>query len=80
MFPQSSQRRYWIFSDENDLTALREKTNAEFIQKHGASMTVSYAIWSSKLTMYFVFQTFVLQLIIEYYCNKLMKFIGYVNI
>lgn len=68
MFPQSSQRRYWIFSDENDLTALREKTNAEFIQKHGASMTVSYAISSSKLTMYFNFQTFVLRLIIEYYC------------
>lgn len=41
MFPQSSQSRYWIFSDENDLTALREKTNAEFIQKHGANMTVS---------------------------------------
>ena len=51
MFPQSSQRRYWIFSDENDLTALREKTNAEFVQKHGADMTVSYC--GSKLTMQF---------------------------
>lgn len=65
MFPQSSQRRYWIFSDENDLTALREKTNAEFIQKHGANMTVSYAICGSKLTMYFDFQTFVLRLKIK---------------
>lgn len=49
MFPQSSQSRYWIFSDENDLTALREKTNAEFIQKHGANMTVSCGVFSGKL-------------------------------
>lgn len=48
MFPQSSQRKYWIFSDENDLTALREKTNAEFIQRHGANMKVSYAACSDK--------------------------------
>jgi len=41
MFPQSSQKKYWMFNDENDLTALREKTNAEFIAKHGANMTVS---------------------------------------
>lgn len=53
MFPQSSQSRYWIFSDENDLTALREKTNAEFIQKHGANMTVSYAVFSGKLRIQF---------------------------
>lgn len=41
MFPQSSQKKFWMFSDENDLTTLREKTNAEFIEKHGANMTVS---------------------------------------
>lgn len=41
MFPYSSQKKYWIFSDENDLTTLREKTNADFIAKHGANMTVS---------------------------------------
>lgn len=41
MFPYSSQKKYWMFSDESDLTALREKTNADFIAKHGASMTVS---------------------------------------
>lgn len=39
MFPQSSQKKYWMFSDENDLTVLREKTNAEFIERHGANMT-----------------------------------------
>lgn len=41
MFPYSSQRKYWMFSDESDLTMLREKTNADFIAKHGANMTVS---------------------------------------
>ena len=30
-----------MFSDESDLTMLREKTNADFIAKHGANMTVS---------------------------------------
>ncbi|KYQ52918.1 Cyclin-H, partial [Trachymyrmex zeteki] len=39
MFPYSSQRKYWMFSDESDLTMLREKTNADFIAKHGANMT-----------------------------------------
>lgn len=43
MFPHSSQKRYWIFSDENDLTVFREKTNADFIERHGANMTVSRA-------------------------------------
>ncbi|XP_012251872.2 cyclin-H [Athalia rosae] len=38
MFPMSSQKTYWIFSDENDLTELREKTNAEFIEKHGGNV------------------------------------------
>lgn len=41
MFPQSSQKKYWMYSDENDLTILREKNNAEFIEKHGINMTVS---------------------------------------
>lgn len=41
MFPQSSQNRFWMFRDENELTALREKTNADFIEKHGANMSVS---------------------------------------
>ncbi|KAL0118988.1 hypothetical protein PUN28_009549 [Cardiocondyla obscurior] len=39
MFPSSSQKKHWIFSDESDLTALREKTNADFITKHGVNMT-----------------------------------------
>lgn len=41
MFSQSSQKKYWMFSDENDLTMLREKNNAVFIEKHGTNMTVS---------------------------------------
>ena len=42
MFPLSSQKNYWLFNDENDLARLREETNAEFIAKHGAKMTVSF--------------------------------------
>lgn len=49
MFPQSTQKKYWMFSDETDLTALREKTNADFIAKHGASMTVSTFFRNSRL-------------------------------
>ncbi|KAF7993404.1 hypothetical protein HCN44_007907 [Aphidius gifuensis] len=39
MFPTSSQKKYWIFADESDLMHLREKTNANFIEKYGADMT-----------------------------------------
>lgn len=53
MFPQSSQKKYWMFSDENDLTVLREKTNAEFIERHGANMTVSRSIFCDKLSLLF---------------------------
>jgi hypothetical protein len=42
MFPLSSQKKHWSFNDENDLAVLREETNAEFISKHGANMTVSF--------------------------------------
>lgn len=52
MFTQSSQKKFWMFSDENDLTMLRENTNAEFIKKHGSDMTVSlffYKLYSLNL-------------------------------
>jgi len=51
MFSQSSQKKYWMFSDENDLMVLREKTNAEFIAKHGADMTVSLFFYTNKHNM-----------------------------
>lgn len=41
MFPMSSQKLHWIFSDESDITILREKTNAQFVDKHGSSIPVS---------------------------------------
>ncbi|KAK0093944.1 hypothetical protein PV326_012293 [Microctonus aethiopoides] len=39
MFPTSTQKKYWMFADENDLTHLRQKTNAAFIEKYGGNMT-----------------------------------------
>lgn len=39
MFPMSTQKKCWVFSDENDLVELRQKSNANFIEKHGSSMT-----------------------------------------
>lgn len=42
MFPLSSQKKYWLFNDENDIAILRKEANAEFIAKHGVNMTVSF--------------------------------------
>ncbi|XP_057328838.1 cyclin-H [Microplitis mediator] len=39
MFPTSTQKKYWIFADESDLTNLRKNTNAAFIDKYGANMS-----------------------------------------
>ncbi|XP_034941959.1 cyclin-H [Chelonus insularis] len=39
MFSTSTQKKYWMYKDENDLTSLREKTNAEYIEKFGVNMT-----------------------------------------
>ncbi|XP_014212754.1 cyclin-H [Copidosoma floridanum] len=39
MFPASSQKKFWLFNDENDLSTLREEANAEFIAKHGADVS-----------------------------------------
>lgn len=36
MFSTSSQRKFWTFSDENELVCHREKHNLQFILKHGA--------------------------------------------
>lgn len=38
MFATSSQKKFWTFSDENELARLREKHNDEFIAKHGGQM------------------------------------------
>ncbi|KAJ0172045.1 hypothetical protein K1T71_012018 [Dendrolimus kikuchii] len=36
MFSTSTQRKFWTFSDENEVARLREKHNLGFISKHGA--------------------------------------------
>ncbi|XP_008202058.1 cyclin-H isoform X1 [Nasonia vitripennis] len=38
MFPLSTQKKYWLYNDENDIAILRKEANAEFIAKHGANM------------------------------------------
>lgn len=53
MFPQSTQNKQWMFSDETDLTTLREKTNADFIAKHGTNMTVSIIFIQRSINCYF---------------------------
>jgi len=68
MFPQSSQMKFWMFSDENDLTILREKTNAEFIEKHGTNMTVSlFFIYSTIKFFYYHFFHFY-----AYLCDEIL--------
>ncbi|KAI5705158.1 hypothetical protein M8J76_012105 [Diaphorina citri] len=39
MFPTSSQKKYWMFSDESELIALREAANQNFILEHRAELT-----------------------------------------
>ncbi|CAH0389682.1 unnamed protein product [Bemisia tabaci] len=39
MFPTSTQRKSWMFSDEKDLTRLREAANRKFIAQHRKNMT-----------------------------------------
>ncbi|XP_055549251.1 cyclin-H isoform X2 [Wyeomyia smithii] len=39
MYPQSSQKKYWTFKSEQELSELRLKQNNNFIARHGARMT-----------------------------------------
>ena len=41
MFPTSSQKKFWTFADEKQLTELRMKQNQKFIDKHGSHMSVN---------------------------------------
>lgn len=38
MFSTSSQKKFWTFSDDNELASLREKHNLAFIYKHGQNI------------------------------------------
>lgn len=44
MFPRSTQRKHWMFPDENKLNQLREKTNHDYIATHGIKLSVSQKI------------------------------------
>ena len=38
MFPTSSQKKHWMFKDEEDIAIRRKETNQRFIEKHGGSV------------------------------------------
>ncbi|XP_044739090.1 cyclin-H [Chrysoperla carnea] len=38
MFPYSTQKKFWMFFDENEINRLREKANTTFILKHGQNL------------------------------------------
>lgn len=39
MFPTSSQKKFWMFADQQDIDRYRETANTNFIAKHGADMS-----------------------------------------
>ncbi|XP_043203982.1 cyclin-H-like isoform X1 [Amphibalanus amphitrite] len=39
MFPTSTQKKHWMFKDEEDIANRRRETNRRFIDKHGAEMS-----------------------------------------
>lgn len=41
MFPLSSQKKFWTFTNEQQLTELRLQQNVNYINTHGAEMNVS---------------------------------------
>lgn len=41
MYPLSSQKKYWTFSNLDQLNDLRLKRNQKFIETHGAQLNVS---------------------------------------
>lgn len=48
MYSLSSQKKFWTFKTEQELAELRVKQNVRFIAKHGASMTVSMAMFCAR--------------------------------
>ena len=41
MYSTSTQAKHWLFADEAELAKFRTEANANFIQEHRGSMTVS---------------------------------------
>ncbi|XP_037085347.1 cyclin-H-like isoform X2 [Pollicipes pollicipes] len=38
MFPTSTQKKHWMFKDDDEIFKCRQETNRRFIEKHGAGM------------------------------------------
>ncbi|KAG1649709.1 Cyclin-H [Nymphon striatum] len=36
MFPQSTQRKYWIFSNDQDVARMRQQANKRYVEAHGS--------------------------------------------
>lgn len=45
MYPQSSQKKFWTFQNEQQLRDLREKHNQEYIFKHGQEIEVNESLF-----------------------------------
>lgn len=41
MFPASTQCKFWLFNNEEELSKIRETTNVKYIQKYGSHINVS---------------------------------------
>lgn len=50
MFPLSSQKKFWTFTNEQQLSELRLQQNVNYINTHGAEMNVSKYTSSTKAT------------------------------
>lgn len=45
MYPLSSQKKYWTFSNMDQLNELRQKQNEKFIETHGQNMDVNIILF-----------------------------------
>lgn len=51
MFPNSSQRRYWTFKNEQEILELRQKHNQEFHRFHGDRLGLTVSIFKHSYAM-----------------------------
>ncbi len=46
MFHTSSQKKFWTFSDEDEIDTLRREVNQKFVEQHHVEAKVGYTIMS----------------------------------
>ena len=46
MFPQSTQKKNWLFTSEADLNRIRAKANHAFLEKFGKGMSVNIHLYN----------------------------------